>query len=105
VLEPVKQLIRGVKLAGRAAELEALLPALREHRIASIWGGAGEGKSRLAYELLVRLHEEKSGGVRFDKVLIAELGALHECGFFGGGFEIALGCCDWAEWWVGVKIY
>lgn len=73
LLGPIKLRMGPNELVGRDEELQGLLPALREDKLVSIWGGAGEGKSRLAYELVDRLHGRD--GVWFDRIIIAELGA------------------------------
>jgi predicted ATPase/DNA-binding SARP family transcriptional activator len=52
-------------LVGRAAELDAVSALLREHRLVSILGPGGVGKTRLALELAHRLAGEFRDGARF----------------------------------------
>ncbi|HEX5617530.1 MAG TPA: BTAD domain-containing putative transcriptional regulator [Solirubrobacteraceae bacterium] len=52
-------------LVGRAAELDAVSDLLRAHRLVTILGPGGVGKSRLALELAHRLAGEFRDGARF----------------------------------------
>ena len=52
-------------LVGRAAELDAVSAVLREHRLVTILGPGGVGKSRLALELAHRLAGDFRDGARF----------------------------------------
>lgn len=59
-------------MIGREAEIEELGKALRVCRLVAIKGGPGEGKSRLAYELIAGLLTD--AGVRLDRVAFVDLG-------------------------------
>jgi predicted ATPase/class 3 adenylate cyclase len=52
-------------LVGRATELEELATALREHRLVTITGTGGAGKTRLALQIAGELLEEFADGVFF----------------------------------------
>ena len=59
LLPPPVLLERDHELLGREAELVQLAGALVAHRLVVITGGAGEGKSRLAQELVAELQDRR----------------------------------------------
>ena len=46
-------------LVGREVEVDLVLASLRQHDVAVIWGGPGEGKTTIAMEAAARLRMEQ----------------------------------------------
>jgi predicted ATPase/DNA-binding winged helix-turn-helix (wHTH) protein len=76
-------------LIGRDAELTALIDVLRAHRLVTIVGAGGVGKTSLATEVAVRLREYYAHGAHFIDLSSIDDGALI-ADSFAVGLELAI---------------
>lgn len=76
---------------GRREELAAVAPLLRAHRLVTLTGAGGCGKTRLALELAARSSTARPGGTWW-----IELSQLHDAAHLADHVALATGLAPWA---------